>query len=87
VLAAPLPPHDSVLGLAAGGMLHPPPATIRSAVDGLSRTGQECGSACAGGLLSVFHLNINRNLAAGLADVKAQIRQDRLARAERMKAI
>jgi len=82
-----LTPHESDLGLGAAGTLQPSPATIQSAVDGLSRTGQDCGSACAGGLLSVFHLNINRNLAAGLADVKAQIRQDRLARAERMKAI
>jgi hypothetical protein len=37
--------------------------------------------------LSVFHLNLNRGLVAGLADVKAQIQQDRLARAGRVKTI
>jgi hypothetical protein len=35
----------------------------------------------------VFHLNLNRGLVAGLADVKVQIQQDRLARAGRVKTI
>jgi hypothetical protein len=84
-----LAPHDLGLGRPDAGTAHPSPATIQSAANTLSRTGQDCGSVCAGGpgLLSVFHLNINSNLAAGLADVKAQIQQDRLARAERVKAI
>ena len=86
-----LAPHEPDLGLGrpGAGTAHLSPATIQSAANGLSRTGQDCGTACAGGLglLSVFHLNINSNLAAGLADVKAQIQQDRLARAERVKAI
>ena len=44
--------------------------------------GEDCGSACAGGLgiLSVFHLNSDSRVAQGLADVKAQIAADRLAR-------
>jgi hypothetical protein len=84
-----LTPHEPDLGLGrpGAGTAQPSPSTIQSAASGLSRLGQDCGSACAGGLLSVFHLNINSSLTAGLADVKAQIEQDRRARAERAKAV
>jgi hypothetical protein len=86
-----LTPHEPDLGLErpGAGTLHPSPATLQSAASGLSRLGQDCGSACVGGLglLSVFHLNTDSRLAVGLADVKAQIRQDQRARAERAKAV
>jgi hypothetical protein len=84
-----LTPHEPDLGLgrAGAGTLPPSPATIPSPASGLSRTGQDCGSACVGGLLSVFHLNTDRNLTARLADVKAQIEQDQRARAQRTKSI
>jgi hypothetical protein len=81
-----LMPHEPDLGLGrpGAGTSQFSPASIRSAASGLSRTDRDCGSACAGGLLSVFHLN-NGRLAAGLADVKAQIEQDRRDRAQRAK--
>ena len=84
-----LTPHEPDLGLGHpdAGTRHLSPTMIQSGANGLSRTGQDCGSACGGGLLSVFHLNINDRLAAGLADVKAQIQQDQLARAGHVKAI
>ena len=86
-----LTPHEPDLGLGrpGAGTLQTSPAIIPSAASGLSRTGQDCGSACVGGLglLSVFHLNTDRNLTARLADVKAQIRQDQRARAQRAKSI
>jgi hypothetical protein len=83
-----LTPHEPDLGLGrpGAGTLHPSPATmIQSTANGLMRNGPDCGSACAGGLglLSVFHLNTNGSLAAGLAGVKAQIEQDQRARAAR----
>jgi hypothetical protein len=83
-----LTPHEPDLGLGRpdAGIAHLSPTTIQSA-NSLSQTGQDCGSACDGGLLSVFHLNIKNDLAAGLANVKAQIEQDQLARAARVKAI
>jgi len=70
-----LMPHEPDLGLGRPGASTQQltPASIRSSANGLSRT--DCSSACAG-LLSVFHLNSDR-LTAGLADVKAQIEQDR----------
>src|SRR5260370_42702064 len=80
-----LAPHEPDLGLGrpGAGTSHSSPTTIPSAANGLSRTGKDCGSACAGGLglLSVFHLNANPEFTARLADVKAQIEQDRRARA------
>jgi hypothetical protein len=87
-LAALLMPREPDLGLGRPGAVtsHLTSASIQSAADGLSRTGQDCSSACAGGLLSVFHLNSAR-LAAGLANVKAQIEQDQHDRAQRAKAI
>ena len=80
-----LAPHD--LGLGAAGAGHPSPAAIPFPANGLSRTGMDCGLACAGGPLSVFHLNTNAEVMARLADVKAQIAQDRRERAARAKAI
>jgi hypothetical protein len=86
-----LAPHEPGLGLGrpGAGTSQPSPATIPTAVNGLSRTGKDCGLACAGGLglLSVFHLNPNSEFTARLADVKAQIEQDRARRATRAKAI
>ena len=85
-----LMPHEPDLGLGrpGAGTSQLTPASIRSAADGLSRTDRDCSSGCAGGLglLSVFHLNSDR-LTAGLADVKAQIEQDRRDRARRAKTI
>ena len=84
-----LTPHEPDLGLGhpGAGTLHPSPAILQSAASGLSRMGQDCGSACVGGLLSVFHLNTDSSVTAGLADVKAQIEADQRARRERTKAI
>jgi hypothetical protein len=86
-----LTPHEPDLGLGrpGAGTLQTSPAMIQSAASGLSRIGQDCGSACAGGLglLNVFHLDTNSSVTAGLADVKAQIEEDRRARSERIKAI
>jgi hypothetical protein len=83
--------HESDFGLGrpGAGTLHPSPAMVPSAANGLSRTGKDCGLACAGGLglLSVFHLNANSEFTARLADVKAQIKEDQRARAARAKAI
>ena len=85
-----LTPHEPDLGLGrpGAGTLHPSPAMIRSAVNGLSRTGSDCGSACAGGLglLNLFHLNTDSNVTAGLAEVKAQIEADQRARALRTRS-
>ncbi|MEO8301586.1 MAG: hypothetical protein ABI608_07325 [Rhizomicrobium sp.] len=83
-----LMPHEPDLGLGrpGAGTSHHTPASIQSAADGLSRAGQDCSSGCAGGLLSVFHLNSGK-LTAGLADVKAQIEQDLRDRARRAKSI
>jgi len=87
-LAALLMPREPDLGLGrpGAGTSHLTSASIRSAANGLSQMDQDCSSACAGGLLSVFHLNSAR-LTAGLADVKAQIEQDQRDRAQRAKAI
>ena len=87
-LAALMMPHEPDLGLGrpGAGTSHLTSAAIRSAANGLSRTDRDCSSACAGGLLSVFHLNSDR-LTAGLADVKAQIEQDQRDRAQRGKTI
>ena len=81
--------HDLGLERPGAGTLHPSPATVPTAANGLSRTGKDCGFACAGGLglLSVFHLNASSEFTARLADVKAQIKEDQRARAARAKAI
>jgi len=81
-----LTPHEPDLGLGRPGAGTSPlsPATLLSAASGLSRTDQDCGSACAGGLglLNIVNLNSSSSVAAGLADVKAQIAADRRARAQ-----
>jgi hypothetical protein len=86
-----LTPHEPDLGLGrpGAGTTQISPAILQSAASGLSRIGMDCGSACAGGLglLSVFHLNSNSRVTAGLADVKAQIAADRQARAARARSI
>jgi hypothetical protein len=86
-----LTPHEPDLGLGrpGAGTSQPSPAIIRSVAAGLSRSGPDCGSACAGGLglLKLFHLNTDSSVTAGLADVKVQIEADQRARAERAKAI
>jgi hypothetical protein len=86
-----LTPHEPDLGLGrpGAGTLSPSPATFLSAASGLSRTDKDCGSQCAGGLglLNLFHLNSDGAVSAGLADVRAQIKADQLARAARTGAI
>jgi hypothetical protein len=87
-----LTPHEPDLGLGrpGAGISQTSPVIIQSAASGLSRVGQDCGSACVGGLgglLAVFHLNADSSVTAGLADVKAQIEADQRARSERIKAI
>jgi len=81
--------HDLGLERPGAGTLHPSPATVPTAANGLSRTGKDCGLACAGGLglLSVFHLNPSSEFTARLADVKAQIERDQRDRAARARAI
>jgi hypothetical protein len=86
-----LAPHEPDLGLGrpGAGTLQLSPAMIQSAAAGLSRSGQDCGAACAGGLglLKFFHLNTDAGVTAGLADVKAQIEADQQARRQRANAI
>ncbi len=86
-----LTPHEPDLGLGrpGAGTSPPSPTTLLSAASGLSRMGKDCGSACAGGLglPNIFHLNTDSGVAAGLADVKAQIEADQRARAERTRAL
>jgi hypothetical protein len=86
-----LAPHEPDLGLGhpGAGTMQPSPAMIPPVAAGLSRTGQDCGSACAGGLdfFSALHLNPAASVSAGLADVKAQIEADQRARRLRAKAI
>ena len=83
-----LAPHEPDLGLGRPGAGAAPssPAMVQPSASGLSRNGTECGSVCAGALLSVFHLN-NAGLVKGLADVKAQIEEARRERAAPVKAI
>jgi hypothetical protein len=84
-----LAPHEPDLGLGhpGAGTAHSSPTTIQPAATGLSRSGSDCGSVCAGTLLSVFHLNANARLIEGLADVKAQIEQAQRDRATKIRAI
>ena len=87
-----LMPHEPNLGLGrpGAGTLQTSPATVLSAVSGLSRPGSDCGSACAGGLglfdeiglFDRFGLAPDGNVAQGLADVKAQIDAAIAARAQ-----
>jgi len=84
-----LAPHEPDLGLGrpGAGTALSSPATVQPTANGLSRSGTDCGLACAGSLLSVFHLNSNPRLVEGLADVKAQIEQAQRDRAAKIKAI
>jgi hypothetical protein len=87
-LVALLAPHEPDLGLGRPGAGTPfSSSTVQSAVDRLSRLDRDCGSGCAGGLgfADIFHLRDNARVAAGLADVKAQIAADQRARAARRK--
>jgi hypothetical protein len=79
-----LAPHEPDLGLGrpGAGTLQPSSTTLQSAVQGLSRLDDDCGSACAGdlGLSGLMHLRDNRSIIAGLAEVKAEIAADQRAR-------
>ena len=82
-----LAPHEPDLGLGhkGAGTLEPSQALIQPTA--LSRSDQDCGSTCAGGLLNVLHLDSHAGLIAGLADVKAQIEADRRLRRLRTKPV
>lgn len=88
-----LAPHEPDLGFGhpGAGTLEPSLATIQPSV--LSRSAQDCGSACAGGLglAGLFHLDGHESLAAGLAarlaEVKAEIEADRRMRRLRAKPV
>jgi hypothetical protein len=85
-----LAPREPDLGLGRPGAGTSPPssATVLSTASGLSRADMSCGSACAGGLGLLDLVQLDRSsIAAGLADVKAQIAADKRARAERHKTI
>lgn len=80
-----LAPHEPDLGLGRPGAGTSPVSstTFQSAVQGLSRLDDDCGSACAGGLglSDLLHLRDNRTVMAGLVEVKAEISADQHARA------
>jgi hypothetical protein len=82
-----LAPHEPDLGLGrpGAGISQPSSTTFQSAVQGLSRLDEDCGSACAGGLglSDLVHLRASRSVMAGLAQVKADIAADQRARAKR----
>jgi hypothetical protein len=82
-----LAPHEPDLGLGrpGAGTSLSSSATLQSAVEGLSRRGQDCGSGCAGGLglSDIVHWQAGSSLAQGLAAVKAEITADQRARAMR----
>jgi len=84
-----LAPHEPDLGLGrpGAGTPRPSPTTVQPAASGLSRSGADCGFACAGAILSVFHLNTNTGLAKGLANVKAQIEQAQRERVAKIRVI
>ena len=85
-----LAPHEREFGLGRPGVdtaLSSSPALVQPAANGLSRRGADCGNACAGPLLSVFHLNSNSELIKGLAGVKSQIEQAQRDRAAKIRAV
>lgn len=91
-----LTPHEPDLGLGRPGTGTSPlsPSTFLPAASGLSRPGKDCGAACAGGLgqgglgpLSFLAFRSNDNVTAGLADVRAQIADDKRARAARQQSL
>jgi hypothetical protein len=77
-----LAPHEPDFGQGhpGAGTFQPTPALIQTAAAGRTRTGQDCGSTCAGSLGPFTSLHLNNALISGLADVKAQIEADRRAR-------
>ena len=84
-----LAPHESEFGLGRPGVdtvLSSSPAMGQPAANGLSRQAGDCGHACAGAVLSVFHLNRDSELIQGLAGVKAQIEQAQRERAAKVRA-
>jgi hypothetical protein len=95
-LVALLMPHEPDLGLGhpGAGTSQASPSIVLSAASGLSRMGQDCGSACAGGLgfltgagtglIERIGLNPDGTIARGLAGVKAQIDADIQARAQKL---
>jgi hypothetical protein len=80
-----LAPHEPDLGLGrpGAGTSHVSSATLKSAFESLSRTDQDCGSGCAGGLGDFLH-RVNPRVVQGLAEVKAEITADQRARAEKL---
>ena len=86
-----LAPHEPDLGLGrpGAGTSISSSATLQSAVDRLSRPGQDCGSGCAGGLgfAELLHLQSHSALMEGLAKVKADISADQRARATRQQGL
>ena len=82
-----LAPHEPDLGLGrpgAGTSIFSS-STIPSSADRLAAVAADCGFGCAGGLgrSDLLHLRTNARLAAGLAEVKAEIAADQRARAAR----
>jgi len=77
-----LAPNEPDLGLGhpGAGTSQPSPARIQAVAAGRARTGQDCGSTCAGSLGPFTSLHLNSAVISGLADVKAQIEADRRAR-------
>src|ERR1700760_4642639 len=86
-----LAPHEPDLGLGrpGAGTSASSSATLQSAVDRLSRRGQDCGSGCAGGLglADILDWRDHSSLMKGLAEVKAQITADQRARAQRQQRL
>jgi len=80
-----LAPHEPDLGLGrpGAGTSNVSSATLKSAVESLSRTDQDCGSGCAGGLGDFLH-RVNPKVVKGLAEVKAEIAADQRAQAEKL---
>lgn len=81
-----LAPREPDLGLGRPGAGTSASSTnVSSGADRLAAPGRDCGIGCAGGLgfSDLLHLGSNPRVAAGLADVKAQIAADQRARAAR----
>jgi len=83
-----LAPHEPDLGLGhpGAGTSNVSTATLKSTVESLWRSDKECADECAGGLglPASLHLNVNRDVIRGLAEVKAEIAADQRARAEKL---
>ena len=88
-LVALLAPHEPDLGLGRPGAgTSTSSSTLLSAVDRLSRAGQDCGSGCAGGLglAGLLPWRDKSSVMNRLAEVKAEIIADQRARAERARS-